>query len=136
MHSKTVYGKNPFARHTDTEAIFAGDGLAGHLDLPTRAPDRPDYVGSTDPKDPILSPIYADLSGLPPSLFIAGGRDYLLSGTANLRPDAVRRRTTAPRQPVDRRRCRHVRHLHGGAGHDGGERAAAAHRGEPFRQHG
>jgi acetyl esterase/lipase len=32
----------------------------------------------------VLSPIYADLDGLPPSLFLAGGRDYLLSGTANL----------------------------------------------------
>ena len=73
-----------FARHTDSEAIFAGGGLAGHLNLPTPGPDRPDYVGSTDPKDPVLSPIYADLSGLPPSLFIAGGRDYLLSGAANL----------------------------------------------------
>jgi acetyl esterase/lipase len=41
-------------------------------------------VGSTDPKNPVLPPIYADLSGLPPSLFLAGGRDYLLSGAANL----------------------------------------------------
>ena len=77
-------GMGDFARHTDSEAIFAGGGLAGHLNLPTPGPDRPDYVGSTDPKDPVLSPIYADLSGLPPSLFIAGGRDYLLSGAANL----------------------------------------------------
>jgi len=36
-----------------------------------------EYVGSTDPKNPELSPIYADLHGLPPTLFIAGGRDYL-----------------------------------------------------------
>jgi acetyl esterase/lipase len=77
-------GMGDFARHTDSEAIFAGGGLAGHLDLPTPGPDRPDYVGSTNPKDPVLSPIYADLSGLPPSLFLAGGRDYLLSGAANL----------------------------------------------------
>jgi acetyl esterase/lipase len=32
----------------------------------------------------VLSPIYADLRGLPPSLFITSGRDMLLSGTANL----------------------------------------------------
>jgi monoterpene epsilon-lactone hydrolase len=77
-------GMGDFARHTDSEALYTGGGLAGHLDLPTRGPDRPEYVGSTDPKDPLLSPIYADLSGLPPSLFLAGGRDYLLSGAANL----------------------------------------------------
>ena len=77
-------GMGDFARHTDSEAIFGGGGLAGHLDLPPHGPDRPEYVGSTDPKDPVLSPIYADLRGLPPSLFIAGGRDYLLSGAANL----------------------------------------------------
>ena len=77
-------GMGDFVRHTDSEAIFSGGGLAGHLDPPTRGPDRPEYVGSTDPKDPVLSPIYADLTGLPPSLFLAGGRDYLLSGAANL----------------------------------------------------
>jgi len=41
-------------------------------------------VGSTDVKDPVLSPIYADLHGLPPSLFITSERDALLSSTANL----------------------------------------------------
>jgi acetyl esterase/lipase len=44
----------------------------------------PYYVGSTDAKDPVLSPIYADLHGLPPTLFVTSGRDALLSGTANL----------------------------------------------------
>jgi acetyl esterase/lipase len=32
----------------------------------------------------VLSPIYADLHGLPPTLFVTSGRDALLSGTANL----------------------------------------------------
>jgi acetyl esterase/lipase len=77
-------GMGDFARHADTEAIFSGGGLAGHLDPPKPGTNRPDYVASTDPKDPVLSPVYADLRGLPPSLFIAGGRDYLLSGTSNL----------------------------------------------------
>jgi epsilon-lactone hydrolase len=36
------------------------------------------------PKDPVLSPIYSDLHGLPPTLFITSGRDLLLSGTVNL----------------------------------------------------
>jgi acetyl esterase/lipase len=32
----------------------------------------------------VLSPIYADLHGLPPALFVTSGRDMLLSGTVNL----------------------------------------------------
>lgn len=77
-------GMGDFARHTDSEAIYSGGGLSGHLDPPGPGPDRPEYVGSTDPKTPGLSPIYADLHELPPTLFIAGGRDYLLSGATNL----------------------------------------------------
>jgi acetyl esterase/lipase len=32
----------------------------------------------------MLSPIYSDLHGLPPTLFITSTRDLLLSGTVNL----------------------------------------------------
>jgi acetyl esterase/lipase len=77
-------GMGDFSRHTDSEAMYSGGGLSGHLDPPEQGPDRPEYVGSTDPKNPELSPIYADLHGLPSTLFIAGGRDYLLSGATNL----------------------------------------------------
>ena len=49
----------------------------------TGVPD-PYFVGSADPKDPVLSPIYADLHGLPPALFVSSERDALLSSTANL----------------------------------------------------
>ena len=42
------------------------------------------YVGKSDPKDPMLSPIYGDLSFFPPTLCVTSGRDVLLSGTVNL----------------------------------------------------
>ncbi len=42
------------------------------------------YVGAADPHDPLLSPIYGDLKGFPPTLCLASGRDILLSGTVNL----------------------------------------------------
>ena len=42
------------------------------------------YVGAADPRDPMLSPIYGDLSGFPPTLCLTSGRDILLSGTVNL----------------------------------------------------
>jgi len=42
------------------------------------------YVGNADPKDPLVSPIYGDLSFFPPTLCVSSGRDLLLSGTINL----------------------------------------------------
>lgn len=77
-------GMGDFARAGDSIAMYALQGLSGHLDPPDPGAHDPYYVGSTDARDPVLSPIYADLHGLPPTLFITSGRDLLLSGTANL----------------------------------------------------
>jgi acetyl esterase/lipase len=77
-------GMGDFARNGDSIAMYGLRGLAGHLDPPEAGAHDPFYVGSTDAKDPILSPIYGDLHGLPPTLFVTSGRDLLLSGTANL----------------------------------------------------
>jgi len=68
----------------DSHAMYAETGLAGHLAPPDGRPHDPYYIRSTDPKDPVLSPIYADLRGLPPTLFVTSGRDMLLSSTTNL----------------------------------------------------
>jgi acetyl esterase/lipase len=77
-------GMGDFARAGDSQAIFALRGFAGHLDPPTVPSHSTEYGGQTDPKDPLLSPIYGDLHGLPPTLFVTSGRDILLSGTSNL----------------------------------------------------
>ena len=77
----TLDGFNQLA---DSQAMYTLQGFAGHLDPPDGGIHDPYYVGSADPKDPVLSPIYADLHGLPPTLFVTSGRDALLSGTANL----------------------------------------------------
>ncbi|MGD0787162.1 MAG: alpha/beta hydrolase [Terracidiphilus sp.] len=77
-------GMGDFARNGDSISLFSLRGLSGHLDPPGTGPHDPSYAAGTDPKDPILSPIYSDLHGLPPTLFITSGRDLLLSGTANL----------------------------------------------------
>jgi acetyl esterase/lipase len=73
-----------FAHMGDSWSIYTLRGLAGHLDPPDGSVHDPYYVGTADLKDPVLSPIYADLDGFPPALFISSGRDALLSGTANL----------------------------------------------------
>lgn len=77
-------GMGDFSRTGDSLAMYALNGLSGHLDPPNPAVHDSEYVGATDPKDPALSPVFADLSGLPPTLFVTSGRDILLSGTTIL----------------------------------------------------
>ena len=66
-----------FARAGDTSSLFSSRGFAGHLDPPDPGPHDPYYIGNTDPTDPILSPIYADLHGLPPTLFVSSTRECI-----------------------------------------------------------
>jgi len=73
-----------FARMGDSYAMYSLSGLAGHWNPPAAGAHDPYYVGSADPNDPVLSPINADLHGMPPALFLSSGRDALLSSTANL----------------------------------------------------
>lgn len=77
-------GMGDFTRDGDSWAMYALQGLSGHLEPPKPGAHNTEYVGSTDPRDPVLSPLFADLSGMPPTLFITSGRDILLSGTTIL----------------------------------------------------
>jgi acetyl esterase/lipase len=80
-------GFGDFAREGDSIHLYALRGFSGYLATPTAtAGEKPNspYVGSTDLKDPVLSPMYADLKGMPPTLFVTSGRDLLLSGTTDL----------------------------------------------------
>ena len=47
---------------------------------PRHLPDN-EYLGKADRKDPVLSPLFADLHGWPPSLLVTSTRDLLLSDT-------------------------------------------------------
>jgi monoterpene epsilon-lactone hydrolase len=42
------------------------------------------YTAGRDPKDPLLSPVYGDLSGFPPAILTTGTRDLLLSSTVRV----------------------------------------------------
>ncbi len=77
-------GFGDFSRPGDSQSMYALDGLSGHLDPPSPGAMNPHYVGKTNPRDPVLSPVFADLHGLPPTLFISSERDMLLSGTTIL----------------------------------------------------
>ncbi len=42
------------------------------------------YAGGHDLKDPMLSPVYGDVSGFPPTLLTSGTRDLFLSNTVRM----------------------------------------------------
>ncbi len=76
-------GLADFSRPGDARQIFTLNGLPGGLEPvdPNHLPDD-QYVGKTDRQDPVLSPIFADLHGMPASLLVTSTRDLLLSDTA------------------------------------------------------
>ncbi len=77
-------GMGDFSQPGDSIALYALNGFSGHLE-PPQANANSDYVPtSVNRKDPLLSPLYSDLTSLPPTLFITSGRDLLLSGTTIL----------------------------------------------------
>jgi monoterpene epsilon-lactone hydrolase len=77
-------GTGDLSQPGDSNALYSVQGFGGHLVPPTRPPRLNPYVGSTNPQDPMLSPLYSDLKGFPPTLFVTSTRDLLLSGTTIL----------------------------------------------------
>jgi monoterpene epsilon-lactone hydrolase len=77
-------GTGDLSQSGDSEAFYTIWGLGGELKPPSKGPLVDPYVGKTDPKDPVLSPLYANLRGFPPTLFVTSTRDLLLSGTTIL----------------------------------------------------
>jgi monoterpene epsilon-lactone hydrolase len=77
-------GAGDLSQPGDSQALYTIWGFGGHLKPPRHEPLVKEYVGATDAKNPVLSPLYADLKGLPPTLFVTSTRDLLLSGTTIL----------------------------------------------------
>lgn len=74
-------GTADLSRPGDTESLFSMGGLAPVV-LPI-AVQAQAYLGNHSLTDPVMSPLLADLTGFPPTLLIAGTRDFFLSATAN-----------------------------------------------------
>ena len=72
-------GEPDLSGTADSLYIFA-DPVSGRALIEAKA----NYVAGADPRDPLVSPIFGDLSGFPPTLCLSSGRDVLLSGTVNL----------------------------------------------------
>jgi len=67
------------------EMLFLGDSIALNRRTDWLAPDdlaemREDYLPGGDPADPLASPLYADLGGLPPLMVQAGTGEVLIDG--------------------------------------------------------
>ena len=75
-------GRADASRAGESVSMFTLSGFPGELEVvDPRHPGPDPYVGKTDRKDPVLSPLFADLRGMPPSLLVTSTRDLLLSGT-------------------------------------------------------
>lgn len=84
-------GLGDFTRVGDSRQLFTLNGLPGEMQPidPNHLPDD-QYVGNTDRKDPVLSPLFADLHGMPPTLLITSTCDILLSDTSTLQRALLR----------------------------------------------
>jgi monoterpene epsilon-lactone hydrolase len=61
--------------NTRRDAMFAGEGIASGADA---------YVGGADRRDPLISPLYGDLAGLPPLLIHVGADELLRDDSTRL----------------------------------------------------
>src|SRR5450631_1116066 len=68
--SRFLYGTNGFTNFSSMLPALKGLGMVP-------------YVGDHDRQDPVLSPMYTDLKGLPPTLCMTSTRDHCLSGTVD-----------------------------------------------------
>lgn len=68
--SRFLYGTNGFTNFSSMLPALKGLGMVP-------------YVGGHDRQDPVLSPMYADLKGFPPTLCMTSTRDHCLSGTVD-----------------------------------------------------
>jgi monoterpene epsilon-lactone hydrolase len=73
------------ARYGDSRYLFGSGGLKDFSSMiePLKGLGMVPYVGDHDRKDPVLSPMYADLAGFPPTLCMTSTRDHCLSGTVD-----------------------------------------------------
>lgn len=74
-----------FSAPGESAALFTLNGFPGTLMPEHTGKHAPnEYAPNIDQKDPVLSPLFADLHGMPPSLFVTSTRDILLSSTSIL----------------------------------------------------
>jgi epsilon-lactone hydrolase len=99
-----------------TDLALTGESLTTRaardpiLNLPSLKRSAAGYVGSADPRSPGISPLYADLSGLPPLLVHVGSDEMLYDDSIRLVKKAENDHVDATLQVYDR--LWHVFHLY------------------------
>ncbi len=74
-----------FSAPGESTTLYTLNGFPGILMPEHTGKHAPnEYAPNIDQKDPVLSPLFADLHGMPPSLFVTSTRDILLSSTSIL----------------------------------------------------
>ena len=76
MSDLTRTGDSFQSNHMVDNVLVAADGIC---DAMARL-----YAGGHDLRDPMLSPVYGDMTGFPPTLLTTGTRDLLLSNTVRV----------------------------------------------------
>jgi epsilon-lactone hydrolase len=73
-----------YSRTGDSHQLFTLNGFPGAWKPqdPNAVAGSDEYARDTDRHDPVLSPLFADLKGLPPTLCVTSTRDLLLSQTS------------------------------------------------------
>ena len=68
-----------YESNRETEEFFFKEGVQALAGM---------FLGGTDPTDPLASPLYADLSGLPPTYIQVGGDETMLGDSLQLEENA------------------------------------------------
>lgn len=89
-------GLGNFSVTGDSATMYSFGGLSGHWTATSLSRLNAHYVGKTNPRDPVLSPVFADVHGFPPTLFLSSTRDTLLSGTTTLQRHFYESGVTSP----------------------------------------
>jgi acetyl esterase/lipase len=78
-------GSANLSENGDSPSFYTISGVAdnGHNGSEILEKNALAYAGQTDLHDPLLSPVYSDLSKFPPTLLMTSTRDLLLSETGN-----------------------------------------------------
>jgi phosphinothricin tripeptide acetyl hydrolase len=76
---------SPWANLTNTSAAYPAKGESDFIITQTGIDEfAVNYLGDTDPRTPLASPVFADLAGLPPMLIQVGSEEVLMSDSTQL----------------------------------------------------
>lgn len=89
-------GLGNFSVTGDSATMYSFGGLSGYWTPSFLRKLNAHYVGKTNPRNPVLSPVFANVHGFPPTLFLSSTRDTLLSGTTTLQRHFYESGVTSP----------------------------------------